>query len=318
MKTYDLNLLRTLDAVLATGSVTAAAERLHLSVPATSHALRRLREVFRDPILVRAGRRLAPTPRALELKEPVAQWLAQAHALVAPPSLHDLAAAKRSFVLRAPDGFAVSFGAALASALHATMPQATLHIVPEAHGDTRALRDGRVDLDIGRFRARDPELEVVELGRQAQVGAVRADHPLARGRRTAKRYAEQRHVVTMDRPNEPSPVDAALAELGLSRFVALTVPIAYAALAVAARSDLVATVAQRLARALAPGLGLVVFELPFETAAEPTVMAWHPRHTQEPAHVWLRQLVRRVLDDAARRPATLEPLAPLKGSARGP
>lgn len=310
MKTWDLNLLRTLDAVLATGSVTGAAERLHLSVPATSHALRRLREVAGDPILVRAGRRLVPTPRALELKEPVAQWLAQAQSLVAPASAQDLAVLRRTFVLRAPDGFAVSFGAALAQALHETMPLATLHIVPEAHGDTRALRDGRVDLDIGRIRVRDPELEVVELGRQPQVGAVRPDHPLARGRRSAKRYAEQRHVVVMDRPHELSPVDDALAALSLRRFVALSVPIAYAALVVAARSDLVATVGQRLARALAPGLGLTVFELPFEAAAEPTVMAWHPRHHHEPAHVWFRQQVKRVLEDAARRPPSVAPLVP--------
>src|SRR5258706_4752955 len=82
MKTYDLNLLRTLDALLAAGSVTGAAERLHLSVPATSHALARLRELTGDPLLVRAGRRLVPTPRAVALREPVAQWMAQAAALV--------------------------------------------------------------------------------------------------------------------------------------------------------------------------------------------------------------------------------------------
>lgn len=307
MKSWDLNLLRTLDAVLSAGSVTAAAERLHLSVPATSHALRRLREVIGDPVLVRAGRRLVPTPRALELKEPVAQWLEQARTMVAPASPHDLAALRRSFVLRAPDGMAVSFGAAFARALQEAMPLATLHIVPEAHGDTRALRDGRVDVDIGRIRVRDPELEIVELSRQVQVGAVRPDHPLARGRRTATRYAEQRHVVTMDRPGEASPVDDALAALGLQRFVALTVPIAYAALVVAARSDLVATVSQRLARVLAPNLGLKVFDLPFATEPEPTVMAWHPRHHHEPAHVWFRALVRRVLEDAGRQP----PVVPL-------
>lgn len=302
MKTWDLNLMRTLDAVLATGSVTAAAERLHLSVPATSHALRRLREVIGDPVLVRAGRRLVPTPRALELKEPVAQWLAQAQAMARPASAQDLANLRRAFVLRAPDGMAVSFGAGFAAALHEAMPHATLHMVSETFGDARSLRDGRVDLDIGRIRLRDPELEVLELGRQPLVGAVHAGHALARGRRSAKRYAEQRHVVVLDRPGEPSPVDDALAELGLTRFVALTVPIAYAALAVAARSELVATVAQRLARALAPGLGLVVFDLPFETAREPSVMAWHPRHAADPAHAWLRGLVRRTLEEAARRP----------------
>src|SRR6266436_242584 len=171
MKRYDLNLLRTLDALLAAGSVTGAAERLHLSVPATSHALARLRELTGDPLLVRAGRRLVPTPRAVALREPVAHWVAQAVALVQAPRGDDLATTDRSFVVRAPDGFAIAFGGALGAALAADMPHAQLRFVTETQDDTGALRDGRVDLDIGTFRPRDPEIEVVDLFPQALIAA---------------------------------------------------------------------------------------------------------------------------------------------------
>ena len=291
MKRYDLNLLRTLDALLVAGSVTGAAERLHLSVPATSHALARLRELTGDPLLVRAGRRLVPTPRAMALREPVTQWLAQAAALLLQPQGDDLASIERSFVVRAPDGFAIAFGAALGAALAADMPRAQLRFVTETQDDEGALRDGRVDLDIGTVRPREPEIEVVDLFPQALIAVVRAGHPFAARPATARRYAAQAHVDVQRRAGTPSAVDDALATLGLARRVVLTVAHASAAPVVASRGDLVATLTERLARAMAPGLGLVAVPLPFLPRGETVVMAWHPRHAADPAHGWLRRQV---------------------------
>lgn len=295
MQYYDLNLLRTLDALLTAGSVTAAAEQLHLSVPATSHALARLREVMGDALLVRAGRRLTPTPRALAMKTTVARLLADAQALAAVPAPHELTTVERNFVIRAPEGIAVAYGATLAMEMRREMPRSSLHFVPEAQGDRSALREGRIDLDIGSFRSRDPEVEVAELSRQTQVGAVQSGHPLANGTPSAARYAAEAHVAVARRPGEPSPVDDALAALSLHRRVALSVPSSYAALVIAARSPLVATATERIARVMAPGLGLTVFALPFELAPEVMLMAWHPRQSAEPAHRWLREVLQRVL-----------------------
>jgi DNA-binding transcriptional LysR family regulator len=291
MKTYDLNLLRTLDALLTAGSVTGAAERLHLSVPATSHALARLRELTGDPLLVRAGRRLVPTPRAVALREPVAQWIAQAAALVQAPQGEDLATTERSFVVRAPDSFAIAFAGALGAALSADMPHAHLRFVTETQDDAGALRDGSVDLDIGTFRPRDPEIQVVDLFRQPLVAVTHADHPFAGRPATARRYAAQAHVDVQRRPGAPSVVDDALAALGLARRVVLTVAHASAAPIVAARGDLVATLNERMAQAMAPGLRLVVVPLPFLPRGETVIMAWHPRHAADPAHAWLRRQV---------------------------
>ena len=139
MQDHDLNLLRVLDAVLDTGSVTAAAERLHLSVPATSHALARLRQAAGDPLLVRAGRRLVPTPRAQALRAPVAHWVALTRTLLATKAAQPLATLPRRFVVRAPDGIPIAFGGPLALALRRDMPCAELHFVGEHDGGS--LRD---------------------------------------------------------------------------------------------------------------------------------------------------------------------------------
>jgi len=306
MKTYDLNLLRALHVLLDAGSVTAAAERLHLSVPATSHTLARLREVMGDPLLVRAGRRLVPTPRALELREPVARLVEQAQALVLPASRQSLATVARQFVVRAPEGMAVVFGATLAMALQQAMPRSQLHMVPEAHGDTGALREGRIDLDVGSFRSRDPELRVLELSRQTLVVALRAADAPA-GRLTLRRYLALKHIAVAPRPREVSAVDTALHAQDLQRQVVLTLPSMHAALVAAARSPYAATVSDRIARAMAPGLGLRVAELPLDVTADPTLIAWHPRHDADPAHAWLRDTVRQVLSDPGWAPPPMKP-----------
>lgn len=299
--TYDLNLLTALDALLSTGSVTAAAARMHLSTPAMSHTLARIRESFGDPILVRAGRKLVPTPRALALAEPVRALLAQAQALRAPADAESLAAVRRRFVVRAPEGIAVVFGASLSHALEVEMPLAALQFLPETHADPGALREGRIDLDVGSFRGADPETETLVLSEQTLVGAARAGHPLLKGLKktpmTAERYAAARHVGVTLRQGEPSPVDTALAELGLQRQLALLVPSTFSALIAASRTELVASVSERPARGMAASLGLAVFELPVAVQSEPLRMAWHPRHRADPAHQWLRECIRRLLND---------------------
>lgn len=291
----DLNLMRVLDAVLATGSVTAAAERLHLSVPATSHALARLRDALGDPLLVRAGRRLVPTPRALELREPLAQWLAQGRALLGRDRGLALSTLSRCFVVRAPEGMAIGFGADLLQTLRETIPQATLRFIPETATEDSALRDGTLDLDLGHFIPREPEVHTLHLMQQRPIALVRTGHALAARKVTAKRLCEHLHVDVQRRPGASSPLDDALASQHQARHVVLTVPQAQVAALVAARSDLVATLNERMARAVAPYMGLQVLPLAFAVEAEPLVMAWHPRRHADPAHTVLRQSLLKLL-----------------------
>jgi len=322
MKHIDLNLMRVLDALLTAGSVTGAAERLHLSVPATSHALARLREAAGDPLFVRAGRQFVPTARAQALREPVARWMAEAAQLLTAPSTGSLETTARRFVVRGPDGIPIAFGAALATAMAHEMPRAELQFVPESFDDGAALREGRIDVDIGPLRPREPEVRVHALFTQRPVAVVRRGHALAAQAVTARRYAAQRHVAVIRGPQALSAVDDALAAQGLSRQVVMSVVHANVTPMVAAGSELVATVSERMAQAMAPSLGLVVLPLPFVAAPEPLMMAWHPRHDAEPAHRWLRETLVRVIAEVveARRAAERSaerPAGTLVGGAKG-
>jgi DNA-binding transcriptional LysR family regulator len=302
MKSFDLGLLAALNALLTTGSVTRAAERVHLSTPAMSHTLARLREMLGDPLFVRAGRRLVPTPRALALREPVGRLLEEAHALLLPQGDRALAAAQRRFIVRAPEGIPMVFGGALALALQETLPLCSLHFLPQEPGDQEALREGRIDIEIGDLHLKAPEVESVVLSAQKLMGVARAGHPLLKGRLTVARFAAEPQVSLSVRPGEVSAVDAALADAGHARRTVLGVPSAHAAMMVAARSSLVACVPERTARAMHAGLGLVLFELPLAVPIRPSLMAWHPRHSADPAHTWLRGCIQRVMAAASSTP----------------
>src|SRR6476469_4012125 len=149
MSTPDFNLLVTLDAVLAEGSVARAAPRLPLSPSAMSRALARLRETPGDPLLVRAGRGLVPTPRALELRERVGQLVQDAEAVLRPAERLDLKQLVRTFTVRTSDGFVENFGPALIARASEEAPGVRLHFVQKLSKDSAALRDGSVDLETG-------------------------------------------------------------------------------------------------------------------------------------------------------------------------
>ncbi len=302
MKTLDLNLLRALDALLSTGSVSAAAQQMHLSTPAMSHTLARIREALGDPILVRAGRRLVPTPRAEALRAPVSRLVAEAQALMQAPGPLQLAQLQREFVVRAPEGMGILYGPTLLEALRKDMPQATLRFVPESDSDAAALREGRIDLDVGTVPDRDPEVQTALLYEQQPVGVAATGHPLLAARVTARRFAAAEHVAIAQRGSGADPVDASLATAGQRRNVVLTVPSAYGALMAAARSRLVACVPDFLARTVATRLRLQVFPLPFAVPAQQVLQAWHPRFDADPAHQCLRRCVARLSPVAASGP----------------
>ena len=299
MKSWDLNLLTALDALLSTGSVSGAAQRMHLSTPAMSHTLARIRDALADPVLVRAGRTMVPTQRAVELREPVRRLVAEARELMKPGDGQHLARVQREFVIRAPDGIAIVHGAALLAALRQTLPLATLRFVAESDSDAMALRDGRIDLDIGIAHDRGPEILTALLAEQRIVGVVKAGHALLAARVTLKRFAAAKHVAIAQRGRTREPVDALLAEAGFERQVVLTVPSAYGALMAAANSDMVACAPEPLARGVAPSLGLAIIKLPVVLPAEQVVQAWHPRVDADAAHQCLRRCVVAL---SARRP----------------
>lgn len=291
MSRPDLNLLVALDVLLAEGSVAAAASRLRLSPSAMSRTLARLREATGDPLLVRAGRGLVPTPRALELRERVGALVDDAEAVLRPAEAIDVATLDRTFSLRASEGFVETFGAALLARVRAEAPHVRLRFVPKSNKESAPLREGTVDLETGVVgKTTGPELRAQALFRDGFVGAVRPGHPLARGRRTAARYARCEHVVVSRRGDARSEIDETLASIGLERRVAVIVGGFASALALARASDLVATVPERHTEGLRAGMQ--TFSLPFATPEITVSLLWHPRLDSDPAHRWFRECVR--------------------------
>jgi DNA-binding transcriptional LysR family regulator len=175
----DLNLLLTLDVLLSEGSVTSAARKLHLSPSAMSRALARLRLVTGDQLLVRAGRRLVPTARAVEMRERVGALVNDAHALLRPTDRLNLATLERTFTLRSSDGFAETFGPSLIRKVRNEALGIRLRFVRKLDKDSVGLRDGTFDLETGVVDgAIGPEVRTQALFSDRYVGVVRGDHPL--------------------------------------------------------------------------------------------------------------------------------------------
>ena len=285
----DLNLLNALDMLLAEGGVAGAARRLRLSPSAMSRTLGRLRAATGDPILVRAGRVMVPTPRALEMRERVRSIVEESRAVLRPATAPDLARLERTFSIRANEGFVEAFGARLVAAVQAEAPGVRLRFAPKPDKDVRPLREGLVDLEIGVVGETAPEFRLQTLIRDRMVGVARADHAFASGDITPERYAGAGHVIVSRRGRADGPVDQALAALGLSRRVVVIVPSFPAAVAIARSSDLVALVPELHTAIGAPDL--LVFPLPVATAPLTVSQIWHPRLDADPAHRWLRGLV---------------------------
>ncbi|MBX7053659.1 MAG: LysR family transcriptional regulator [Pyrinomonadaceae bacterium] len=293
MTNPDLNLLFTLDAVLAEGSVAGAARRLGLSPSAMSRSLARLRQVTGDPLLVRAGRGMVPTPRAIELSESVPPLVSQSIAALQPASAPDLRSVERPFTIRTSEGFVETFGAAMIGCAAAEAPGVTLRFVLRAEKESDLLRDATVDLEIGVVgRTVRPEVRAQLLFRDRLTGVAAKGHELCTAEITAKRYAACRHILVSRRGADRGPVDDALASLGLERRISAIVGGFSTAVALAGATELVATVPERLTTALRGGL--YSFELPFDTPAIPISLLWHPRLDADPVHRWLRSVVRQI------------------------
>jgi DNA-binding transcriptional LysR family regulator len=288
----DYNLLSALDVLLAEGSVAAAAKTLGVSESAMSRTLQRLRTATGDPLLVRAGRRLVPTPHATALRERVRSLAAEVKSVLQ-PAVHalDLAALEQVFTIRANEGFVDSFAAKLVAAVTEAAPGVRLRFAPKPDKDVRPLRDGLVDLEVGVLGDTGPEVKIQALFQDHFVGVVRPGHVLASGAITAKNYAACGHVVASRRGRMRGPVDDALATLGLQRRVAVVVPGFPAVLAIAAASDLVGLVPRSFVRAAPGGMAVHVFALPVQTGAITVSQMWHPRTHADPAQRWLRGMV---------------------------
>ncbi|KJZ55755.1 LysR family transcriptional regulator [Pseudomonas marginalis] len=289
----DLNLLVTLDVLLAEGSVAGAARRLRLSPSAMSRALARLRETTGDPLLVRAGRGLVPTPRAVELREQVSRLVQDASAVLRPVHTLDMAQVERTFTLRTSEEFVENVGAALLARTAREAPGVRLRFIHKTDKDSALLRDGSVDLETGVVDpAASPEVLTQALFRDRLVGVVRSGHALSQGDVSARRYAEGLHVYVSRRGQDRGQIDDALEAQGLTRQISTIVAGFATAIALARDTDLIASVPERYTFHQREGLHR--FELPVALPTFTVAMLWHPRLDADLAHRWLRGCLREV------------------------
>ncbi len=297
LESFDLNLLRVLDALLAARSVSGAARRLDLSQPATSAALSRLRDALRDPLLVRNGNRMLPTPLAEELRPRLARILEDIGQALSAAAEFDPATTERRFRIGANDYAALVLLTPLAERLRLAAPRATLEMLPCDGSQDTGLATRELDLIVGDRWTMRGIRSLETLFHESFVCIARADHPRLSRRVTLDEFLAADHALISLQGMVPGVVDHALEGLGRSRRVALTLPHSLVGPAIVARTDLVMTIPRRVADGLADRRGLRAFPPPVPLAGFDVVMAFHPRSAAEPPIQWLKQLLRAVAQD---------------------
>ena len=293
----DLNLLRVLDALLDTGSVVGAAAQLHLSSPAVSRSLGRLRKVLDDPLFVRAGRELVPTELAKSLRVPTQAALEEVLKVLQPSRSSDPINLKRRFAIRADDSIIAVLAIPLMERVQMSAPGVDIDFLRDDPSYVTQFRTGELDFRIGVHveEHRDTRSEVLLTDRF--VAIVHKDHALAGRRLTNRKFADAHHVTVSPVGKRTGPIDVALAEIGLDRKHITTVTSFVVAAHLVGTTDQVGSVPRTIAKTMARALPIVSLEIPLSLPTFDVCLTWHDRHSDDSAHQWLRtQIVDAVRD----------------------
>ncbi|MES2974632.1 MAG: LysR family transcriptional regulator [Pseudomonadota bacterium] len=309
-RTFDLNLLRIFDEVMAERSLTRAARNLSMTQPAVSNAMRRLRETLGDELLRRSGQGVEPTPRALALWPSVREALNQLQELLS-PSVFVPAEANTTFVLTMADATAAEIIPGVVDIIEREAPGVSIRVVPLTTRDPRRLLDEEsADLAIGYFpavladlTARSQAGEAVPFAHERMydgqyVCVMRRDHPMASGPFTLNRFCSARHLLVSFSGRPFGFVDEALISLGRQRRVVLTVNQFFTAGRVVANSNLLTVLPRHFLGVTGIEEQLVLREIPFEVPVVHVDSLWHRRQQQQSAHQWLRRTVARAAERA--------------------
>jgi len=290
----DLNLLRVFDALMDTGSVAKAAQRLHLSAPATSRALSRLRRAMNDPILVRAGRGLVPTPFAQRSTGTVKALLDAADRLRTDPAGSDPRTWRRTFSIRLNDGLVPVLAPRLTRRIAAEAPDVRLRFVAQDSKEPDPLRDGSLDLDVTVAGPPPPDVHTSRLFTDHFVAVVAADSELGRAARlTLDELCRHPHVSASRRGLARGPLDDALERIGRSRHVSAVVPsYAVGALMALERDSICLVPHVTAAHLIERGVPLRSHEVPVGLPTADVELRWHRRVNDDPSSQWLRDRLR--------------------------
>jgi DNA-binding transcriptional LysR family regulator len=296
---FDLNLLRVLDAILREGSVTRASQTLHLSQPAMSNALNRLREQLNDSIVVRVGNRMVPTPRALLLAEPVRESLRLIEQTLQSSQPFNPATASAQVRLMATDYVSAVLLPALSQRLRKSSPGIELAILsPSEVGSSVMLSEGKVDIALaGPSAELQDTLKQQKLLDEEFVCIARRRHPALKKGLTLDAYCAADHILASPRGGGfSSPLDETLAALGRKRKVCLSIAQFLLGPRLVAQSDMLMTIGKRLAQSFAQELDVTIYPLPFKSPGFRIVQAWHVRLDRDPLQKWLRTQIHEIAE----------------------
>ncbi|WPB58333.1 LysR family transcriptional regulator [Xylophilus sp. GOD-11R] len=287
----DLGMVLTLKALFDTGQVSRAAAALNVSQPSVSQTLRRLRDYFGDPLFVRAGNALQPTPRAIELQASVARIAREVMLISQRPAAFDPATAAREFVVSMTDIAELLGLSAVMTDFMAEAPHCSIRSMRTRSEDVhRLLEAGDLDLAFGTFSSTNETLRQIKLGDYDFVCCTALDVPPGLG---ADAYLAGRHVVVPRFGEAEDSAGHILQRMGLARTVVLRLPNHVAALAAAAHSGLIATVPRQVAAGMAGYFPIRIHDVPFDLGQVSSYMLWHERFHNDPSHQWLRAILSR-------------------------
>jgi len=306
MSGIDLNLLVAFDALMEHKNVTRAARAVNLSQPAMSNALARLRDLFQDELLVRSPAGMRPTPRALEAHEAVQNVLAAIDGVFDTANRFDPAKDARTFHVAMAEDPSLFLLPTLTRRIAAAAPRIELDIVSTSIlPGVELVQAGEVEACVAMTpKNLAKELRFAPVFRERLVAVVRKDHPIVRNAKASGRQAGENenkialkdflafpHVTLRPSNNAPRRVDDALAKIGKERKIAVIVPHFMVLLYLLPGTDMIACVAEKLARRVAPELGLVLLEMPVRVPAYDVCLVWHRRFDQDRGHMWLRDTI---------------------------
>lgn len=293
----EIRLFECLIALVEEGSVTKAAHRMELSQPRMSNALRRLREICEDPILVRVGQHMVPTDRALRIVERVRGGLEEIELGLSPEEAFCPEKSGRVFSLMLSDYVATLLLPQVYRHVSKVAPRIQLRISQLVTNQTQTvLEDQSCDLAFGFFSGLQGNLRVSTLLRDVPVCIASTSHPTLSDTITLEQFVETPHVMLADSPGAGSTLeqlcDTELKRQGLERHVAVQAPTPYGLARVASSTDYIGSLPHKLAEEYALSLPLQILPTPLELGSFEITMAWHERSHEDSGHIWLRNLFR--------------------------
>lgn len=298
----DLNLLVYLDVLLREGSVTRAANQLSITQPAMSNGLKRLRDLFKDPLLVRTSEGMTPTKRALELQPVIRDVLSKLENSIQPETDFDPATSKRTFRIMTSDYAESTLLLELVGRLGKIAPNITLDLITPSDVTFHDVEQGKVDMAINRFEELPLSFHQKVIWYDTFSCVLSASHPLA-NRWDLDSYLSAQHIwvsktgfgvgVGID-PNEVQKlgwVDAELTKLGKQRDIRVFTRHYHAALQIAKTQNLIATLPSKAARLFKDDPNVILRVPPFDIPPIALKMAWSALLHHDAGHIWLRRLI---------------------------